>query len=91
MAKYLVPPRSLGRGILTVGNSLGEGRGSPFSASQAFEHLIPMTKVHTPTTKALAALYNPLQGPICGLFMTSNCNRSEEDILPTHRLEPISS
>ena len=37
---------------------------SPVNASQAFEHLIPMTKLQTPTTKAFAAHYNPLEGPI---------------------------
>ena len=66
------------RGICTVRDSLGEGRVSPFSASQAFEQIIPITKFHTPTMKALAAHYNPLEGLICGLFMTSNCNRNDQ-------------
>ncbi len=59
MAKNVVAPRSLGGGICAVEDSLGEGRGSPVNASQAFEHLIPMTKLHTRTTKALGAHYNP--------------------------------
>ncbi len=72
------------------GTHLGEGRRSTFSASQAFEQLVPMTKLHTPTTKALAANYIPLEGPICGLLMNSNCNHSEEDIF-THLHKTISS
>ena len=84
-------PRSLGCGICTVGDSLGEDWGSPVNASQAYEQLIIMMKLHTPTTKALAAHYNPLEGTICGLFMTSNYNHSDEDTLHTHQLEPISS
>ena len=70
MAKYFEAPNSLDRGIRTVKDSLGEGQEFPVNASQAFEHLIPMTKFHIPTTKALAAHYNPLEGSICGLFMT---------------------
>ena len=91
IAKSLVAPRSLGCGIFAVEDSFGEGPGSPINASQAFEQLIPMTKLHTPRTRALAVHYNPLERPTCGVFMTSICNHSEEDILHTHRLEPITS
>ncbi len=65
LTKYLVAPRSLGRGMCTVGNSLEKGRGSPFSASEAFENLL----APYPMMKAPRAHYNPLEGPICGVFM----------------------
>ena len=91
MTKFLVASSSLGCGFCAVGDSLGKAYGSLVMASLAFEHLIPVMKLRTSTTKALAAHYNPLERPICGLFMTSNYNHSQEEILHTHQLEPISS
>ncbi len=39
--------------LLHYGNSLGESRGYPYNAYQAFENLIPMTKLTFPGRKRL--------------------------------------
>ena len=52
--------------------------------------LLNISLLHTPMTMALAGPYNPLEGPICGLFMTAIVTATRKTSCTPH-VEPILS